>query len=303
MNGKSITSYHTFIMPSNLRFSIAASPSDTLPISTRPQTIAAPPPAKKQKMSLRQTYLLANKARGKMTVEASRGDHDLRLLVGHANFLDGLIADLAEAEREQESWFNHSVRSAVKASAAAPKHVQWADHIPEEAVEDDEDEDEDEEDEDEDQDEQMEYSGVEPESDEDYIRRTAAVVPPPRRRSPQIPTVTATEVSEDMEIDEDYEDDLALTRTPSHPPELMHESDSDSDDDLMPPSPPQPNIPLDVFSEKQRQAIATTSFYQSIPDASDTAVASLPPSEQASFFDEGFYLPQRQPHTAIVGTY
>lgn len=283
-------------MPSNLRFSIVASPFDTLPTSIiRPQTIAAPPPAKKQKMSLRQTYLLANTARGKMTMEASRGDHDLRLLVGHANFLDSLIADLAQAEREQESWFNHSVRSAAKESAG-PKHVQWADRIPEEAVEDDEDSDEEEDD-------RMELSGAESDSDEEYIHPTAPVVPPPRRRSPPIPTVTATEVSEDMEIDEDYEDDLVLTRTPSHPPELMHESDSDSDDDLMPPSPPQPNIPLDVFSEKQRQAIATTSFYQSIPDASQTAVASLPPSEQASFFDEGFYLPQRQPHTALVGAY
>lgn len=277
----------TVVMPSTLRFSIAASPFDTLPIATRPQT-AAPSPHKKQKMSLRQTYILANVARGKMTKEASRGDHDLRLLVGHANFLDSLIVDLADAEREQEMWFNHSVRGAAKA-AGEPKHVQWADHIPEEAVEDD------------DEDSGVDLSGNESESDEEDVDTTMAV---PHARQPlPPPTVTATEVSEDMETDEDYEDGLVLTRITSHPPELMHESDSDSDDDTMPPSPPQPNLSLDVFSEKQRQAIATTSFYQSIPAPSDQTVAALPPSEQAAFFDEGFYLPQRQSHTAIVGAF
>ena len=253
-------------------------------------------------MSLRQTYILANIARGKMTREASRGDHDLRLLVGHANFLDGLIVDLAAAERDQEMWFNNSVRGAAQASEE-PRRVQWADHIPEEAVEDDEDED----DEDEREDVNRECSGNEYDSDDEEVDNTPVVAPHPhhhthhRRPSPlPLPIVTAAEVSEDMEIDEDYEDGLVLTRTASHPPELMHESDSDSDDDMMPPSPPQPNLSLAVFSEKQRQAIATTSFYQSIPETTDTAVASLPPSEQAAFFDDGFYLPPRQSHTTIL---
>lgn len=245
-------------------------------------------------MSLRQTYILANIARGKMTREASRGDHDLRLLVGHANFLDGLIVDLAAAERDQEMWFNHSVRGAAQASEE-PKHVQWADRIPEEAVEDDDEYDE------EDEDSSRDFSSNEYDSDDEEVNTTPVVAPHHHRSSPiSIPTVTAAEVSEDMEIDEDYEDGLVLTRIASHPPELMHESDSDSDDDMMPPSPPQPNLSLAVFSEKQRQAIATTSYYQSIPEPSDTAVASLPPSEQAAFFDDGFYLPPRQSHTTIL---
>ena len=245
------------------------------------QRTISSPPSKKQKMSLAQTYYLAHTARGKLSKEAAKSDHDLRLLVGHANLLDGLMLDLADAEREQESWFNSTVRGA-KASDE-PKHIQWADTIPEEVLEDDEESD-------------AESSDSDSESDDEDIHYAQKI---PLRRRPQTTTVTAMEiVDEDSEDDEDYDDDLALTRTTSHPPELLHESDSESDDDSMPPSPPQSEMPLDAFSLKQRQAIATTSFYQSMPESSP---ASLPASEQASFFDEGFYLPQR--HTTIVAAY
>lgn len=69
-------------------------------------------PQKKQKMSITQTYFLAHSARGKLSKEASRADHDLRLLVGHANMLDSLMIDLANAEQEQERWFNRSLSGA-----------------------------------------------------------------------------------------------------------------------------------------------------------------------------------------------
>ena len=232
-------------------------------------------------MSLTQTYYLAHTARGKLSKEAARADHDLRLLVGHANLLDGLMLDLAEAEREQESWFNQTVKSAAKAEE--PKHIQWADTIPEEAVDEAVEEDW-----------EAEASDSESGSSDDEDEYVPAT--PPRRIPQQLPTITTTEVDEDdMDMDEDYEEELALTRTSSaHPPELLHESDSESDDDSMPPSPPQAEMPIDAFSQKQRQAIATTSFYQSIPVESDSTPASLPESDQASFFDEGFYLPQRQ---------
>ena len=237
-------------------------------------------------MSLTQTYYLAHTARGKLSKEAARADHDLRLLVGHANLLDGLMLDLAEAEREQESWFNQTVKGVTKAEE--PKHIQWVDTIPEEAVDEAIEEDW-----------EAEASDNESDSSDDEDEYVPAI--PPRRIPRQSPTVTTSEVDEDdMDMDEDYEEELALTRTSSaHPPELLHESDSESDDDSMPPSPPQPEIPLDAFSQKQRQAIATTSFYQSIPVESDSAPASLPESEQASFFDEGFYLPQRQQTTMV----
>lgn len=235
-------------------------------------------------MSLTQTYYVAHTARGKLSKEAARGDHDLRLLVGHANLLDGLMLDLANAEQEQESWFNQTVKSASKASEE-PKHIQWADTIPEEleeAVEEEfyaESSDGD--------------SDSDSDSDEDEDEDMPTAQPIALAKVPQNPaTVNTAEYDEDEDMeDEDYEDDLALTRTSSaHPPELFHEdSDSESEDESMPPS---PEIPFDSFSEKQRQAIATTSYYQPLPVKSDSA-ASLPEADQ-SFFDEGFYLPQRQ---------
>lgn len=63
-------------------------------------------------MSITQTYFLAHSARGKLSKEAARADHDLRLLVGHANMLDQLMIDLANAEQEQERWFNRSLSGA-----------------------------------------------------------------------------------------------------------------------------------------------------------------------------------------------
>lgn len=233
-------------------------------------------------MSLTQTYYLAHTARGKLSTEAARGDHDLRLLVGHANLLDGLMLDLANAEQEQESWFNQTVKSASKASEE-PKHVQWADTIPEELEEAVEDEF------------YAEDSDSDSESDDEKMQGTE---PFALSKVPQAPaTITITEYDEDEDMEhDDYEDDLTLTRTSSaHPPELFHEDeDSDSEDDSMPPS---PEMPLDAFSEKQRQAIATTSYYQPL-QVKPASPASLPESDQ-SFFDEGFYLPQRQ-QTAIV---
>ena len=70
-------------------------------------------------MSITQTYFLA---RSKLSVEALRPDHHLRLLVGHANLLDSLMIELAEAEQMQ--WFNCSVYGARVAEE--PKHMKWA---------------------------------------------------------------------------------------------------------------------------------------------------------------------------------
>jgi len=266
-------------MPSYLRNQTSFSTQTIYPTI---QPTSPLPPQKKQKMSITQAYYLAQTARGKLSNEASRADHDLRMLVGHANLLDSLMLELADAEREQEGWFNQTVNGAAKASAE-PKHIAWADSIAEETEEDME----------------SDSSDSESEYDEDEEIDIAAPVPVPARRAPSPPaSVTNMEVDSDDD-DDDYSDDgiedyseLTLTRTSSaHPPELSHESDSDSEDDSMPPSPPQPEAPLDAFSEKQRQAIATTSFYEK--QASSTT-DSLSSSEQASFFEEGFYLPRRQ---------
>lgn len=223
-------------------------------------------------MSVTQTYYLAHTARGKLSSEAARADHNLRLLVGHANLLDSLMLDLAQAEEEQESWFNQSVKKASKSSSQS-SHIQWADSIVEEPEEDWAAEDAD------------DSSDSDSDYDEEEDMEMEAGVVSVRSVQQTTTTTMTTEIDE-----EEYEDDeedlegLQLTHTTSHaayPPELDHDSDS-SEDESMPPSPPSDVLP--TFSEKQQ--IATTSYYAK-------STPSIPESEQQAFFDEGFYLPQR----------
>lgn len=54
-------------------------------------------------MSVSDTYLLASKARSKLQYEASRNDHDLRILVSHANMLDNIMDSLAQRRRKQQA--------------------------------------------------------------------------------------------------------------------------------------------------------------------------------------------------------
>ncbi|KAG0648307.1 hypothetical protein D0Z07_5273 [Hyphodiscus hymeniophilus] len=231
-------------------------------------------PLKRKAMSVTQTYYLAHTARGKLSSEAARADHNLRLLVGHANLLDSLMLELAEAEQEQESWFNQSVKKASKTEE--PKHIQWADSIIEDPEEDWQAEDADSSD-----------SDSEYDSDEDVEMETGMA----SLQRVTKHTVTAVSAEEDEEEFEDEEEEfgfeLQLTRSHSNnkhnPPELDHDSDS-SEDESMPPSPPSTSLP--TFSEKQRQEIATTGYYSK-------SQSSIPASEQQAFFEEGFYLPQR----------
>lgn len=235
-------------------------------------------------MSITQTYFLAHKARAKLSHEAAQPDHNLRLLVGHANLLDSLMVDLAEAEREQESWFNQSVRGA--SAKTEERHVQWADEV---AVEDDweadsSDSDSDSTDE-EDEDEDVEMADVLP------LRRipSHSVAMPP---SPQLHTIMDEDEDDFEEDDEEDYGDLSLTRTSSRsvtsPPELEHDSDS-SEDESMPPSPPTASIP--TFTQKQKET--TVQYYDSRQDEEEDS--------KAEFYSEGYYLPPRNP-ARIVST-
>lgn len=178
-------------------------------------------------MSLTQTYYIASTARSKLGREAGRPDHNLRLLVGHANLLDNLMVELADAEREQEAWFNQSVRKAAKPEE--PRRVQWIDTIAESMDEDDEDSDD---------------SDLESEVDEAELYD----LPVPNIRQPPV-------IIESHEIDEDFDDEddeeHALIRVPSRhsTPELASD-DSESEDESMPSSPEQATF---EYSEKERQ--------------------------------------------------
>jgi hypothetical protein len=252
-----------------------------LPSETQSSSTASP--LKRKAMSISQTYFLAHTARGKLSHEASRSDHNLRLLVGHANLLDSIMLDLAQAEQEQESWFNQSVKGATKNEE---KHIQWADSIIEEPEEDWEAEDADES-----SDSDSEFS------DDDAELESAGFLSLHRVQSHTAIMVAAEEEDDEEEYEDDQEDDyaaLSLSRSPSHsvsPPELDDDSDS-SEDESMPPSPPTSSLPS--FSEKQRQQIATTSYYET--ESSDR---KLSPTQQAQFFNEGFYIPRRQAPTLV----
>jgi len=221
---------------SHLRIQTAFEPISAETVRT---SFISSPPQKKQKMSLTQTYYIAASARSKLGKEACRADHDLRLLVGHANLLDSLMIELQDAERQQEAWFNQTMAKASKAEE--PRHVQWADSIAEESEEDD--------------------SDSESECDEDFD-----MVPMPHNivRAPvQISTMEVEEDEEEFYDDMEDDSDLALTRVPSQsqsPPELFYEEDSD--DESPPASPPQSTL---EFSEKE--AMLTTTFYNTKPQS------------------------------------
>lgn len=251
-------------MPSHLRLQAQFEPVTAT--ATYQTTSPISPPAKKQKMSLTQTYYVASTARSKLGREASRADHNLRLLVGHANLLDGLMAELSSAEQEQERWFNESVKKASKPEQ--PQHITWVDSIPEEDESDGEDSDD----------------------DSDIYDEDAEMFNVPLRkiRSPPVTFSSAAIEEEDYdEMDDEYDDEHALIRVASKqhsPPELMNDSDSDSDDESMPSSPEQETI---EFDEKQRQSITTTSFYDA--------------KSQSGL--EDYIMQQAQPQAPLIAAY
>ncbi|KAI5303329.1 hypothetical protein KEM56_007670 [Ascosphaera pollenicola] len=201
-------------------------------------TISAPQKPQK-KMSLTQTFFLAYSARSKLSKAASQPDHDLRLLVGHANMLDALMLDLNEAERAQERYYDQSTQDAIahKASrhqqeqeAQQPtQHIRWADNLKtttdtwdEEAISDDDDEDFDD-------DEEEEDVGVYSYPDHYTAHRTSATHKVPEvyygstfdtSAAPQW-SVSTQEIGE---ADSDDEDDYAIE-------ESYDEDEEDEDDD------------------------------------------------------------------------
>ena len=259
-------------------------------------------------MSIAQTYFLAHKARAKLSSEASRPDHNLRLLVGHANLLDSLMLELADAEREQESWFNQTVRGASHSSSQSEdRHIQWADTIVEEPehdwraedAESDSSEDDSDSDSDIDLDEDVEMA------DAVSLRR----IPSHHSMLPPKAYSYDDEDDYDMEDEEDDEEDfthLALQRSPSHsassspsspPPELEDDEEGDStEDESMPPSPPTTLIPaFEESTTMQKGAMLSTKTATSPPSSPDQVVVE----DKTAFYEEGYYLPPRNPGRLI----
>lgn len=200
-------------------------------------------------MSITQTFYLAHKARGKLSSEAAKSDHDLRLLVGHANLLDRLMLHLQHAEREQDAWFNAMVRgnSADEEEQSHMETLQEEDEeediigsLAQDYPESDSSDEEEEEEED---------------SDYEWDSEYASAIP---RRPVYDYSKTVIDVDE-VEVDEDFEEEedgfYALRRTSSHAPlpptpELVEDDDSDSESN--PPSPPQPTLADPLFYESPK---------------------------------------------------
>ncbi|ANB12924.1 hypothetical protein AWJ20_1202 [Sugiyamaella lignohabitans] len=66
-------------------------------VSALSPTLAVSPASE---ISQADMYFLAARARSKLTKEAARHDHDLRVLVTHANLLDNVMDSLADARRQ-----------------------------------------------------------------------------------------------------------------------------------------------------------------------------------------------------------
>ncbi|EFW16022.1 conserved hypothetical protein [Coccidioides posadasii str. Silveira] len=278
------------------------------------------PHRKPKKMSLTQTYFLAHTARAKLSREAGRPDHNLRLLVGHANMLDLLMLELAEAEKEQERWFDLSVHGANTASEQN-RHIQWAD-MPVIAEQSEDEEEEEEEDDDwngeaisdTDSDDDSDYDG----DDAFFVDVTPTLVSTNTAetlgrasptQSPKAYAVHHEHVDDDesfefSEPEEDDEEDvagLALTRTHSHsqqPPELLSDSGDDSEDEVGPPSPPQPAYDHFPETEPHEGAILASRLYSPTakqPTTKPSSSSKLPVSQagQSAFLEEGYYIPSQ----------
>ncbi|PFH60660.1 hypothetical protein XA68_10572 [Ophiocordyceps unilateralis] len=212
---------------------------------------------RRRTMSITQTYHLAHRARAKLSYEASQPDHDLRLLVGHANMLDSLMLELADVEREQEHWFNQSVQGAASSPQSAARRIQWADRV---VVE--------------------EYDSASSDSDDsdlgddDFDEADFEMAITGSMRVPLRLDNTVPPNDDDAGLPDDLEDDYALlelVRTPSRsgsPPDLIDPDSDTSDDDAMPPSPADADLPYAAGKESR-------------------------PDEQGSLYDQEYYMSRR----------
>ena len=177
------------------------------------------PATQKKRTTLHETYFVASTCRIKLGREADRADHQLRLLVGHANLLDMLMEEMMDAEKGEERRLNALIRAAPKPQQT--RKVQWIDTITEEL----------EESEDSDSDDDPDGAG-DPEGNK---------VSPIRPAKSPLPRSSTNYIVEDEQLSDEYEtneddgedDGLTLRRWPSkgYVPELISEGDSGSEDE------------------------------------------------------------------------
>lgn len=163
-------------------------------------------------MSMAETYFLASQARTKLTREARRNDHNLRVLVSHANLLDNLMDALTKK------------RTAGVATAPATTYSRPISMI----------EEEDEADEEEYSDE--EYSDEDDFDDEEDVKFEAvqtSVTPNLHAHEIQVTEISDSDSESD---DDDQETSYTISSVTSSEgvPSLSYSSEEESEDELRP---------------------------------------------------------------------
>ncbi len=165
-----------------------------------------------QSLSVAETCYLAHTTRRKLSSEVSRADHDLRVLVGHANFLDSIMVELAEVTREQERQTIPPAKVETRVSEEPKRRAMIQTTVTEKPADDWETW------------ESEESDSSDSDSGEERGRsseRTTDIPSLPIRGRPDDFAIVSREVDEHEEDEEDYEV-LTLVRTLSHsPPRLL----------------------------------------------------------------------------------
>ncbi|EGD95233.1 hypothetical protein TESG_02723 [Trichophyton tonsurans CBS 112818] len=235
---------------------MAGAVEDSCPSSVLPSQSPSPSTSRRQQsnMSLSQTYFLAQVARHKLMNAARQPDRNLRVLTAHANMLDGLMVDLAEAENEQEDWFNQAVSYANAGNAVTnfnndnihDTHGNPISDFDFDSEDDDDVYDEFDDDDDDDDDDDYDEcgsdcscsSGSGSDSGEDIVFMLDAhnrAVQRKRSISTLYNELNSTPADAEPEEETDYNN---YTRDNiQQPPELLHDLDEESDDDSQPSSP------------------------------------------------------------------
>lgn len=167
-------------------------------------------PGRRQSLSVAETCYLAQTTRRKLSSEVSRPDHDLRVLVGHANFLDSLMIELAEANQEQASESIPPVKEVITVSQESRRPQSSSNTVDDKPADDWEVWESDESD-------SSESDSGDDKSESDGVSGSIQFQPVFKRSD-----TFAVESREVGEEDEDDYGDLALVRTLSHsPPEML----------------------------------------------------------------------------------
>lgn len=163
-------------------------------------------------MSISDTYLLASKARSKLQHEASRHDHDLRILVSHANMLDNLMDSLAKHRNNHQVEpisVNNSTSLYSDASSFSFDLSNSSVHHYESQYEADEEDDDDEEEEEEEEEyDDGYYDEEEYEVFEGYELTSTKIYQTNKNEYSILPTVKESPLDEDL-----YDDGYSTTQS------------------------------------------------------------------------------------------